>query len=351
MRIGIVNDLMLAVEALRRVVCSVPGYTLAWIARDGQEAVQKCAADRPDIILMDLIMPVMNGVEATRHIMIESPCAILIVTATVQGNISLVFEAMGHGALDVVRTPVLGREGMIEGAADLLAKIEIIGKLTGAVGRTKSRSVSAAEAPPASLGAISLIVIGSSTGGPAALSAILSRLPGDLDAAIVITQHVDQYFAPELATWLNTRTSLQVKVAEEGSRPIPGTVCLASTNDHLIMTPSRALRYSREPLDCYYRPSVDVFFKSVAEHWPAAGTAVLLTGMGKDGGEGMMALKKAGWYTIAQDEKSSVVFGMPKAAIEMGAASQIVPLTEIAAVLKARLHMYDTSEPGGTASL
>ncbi|MEW6365907.1 MAG: response regulator, partial [Acidobacteriota bacterium] len=129
MRIAIVNDMILAVEALRRVVTSRPDLSIAWVALDGQEAVDKCAADRPDIILMDLIMPVMNGVEATRRIMRDSPCAILVVTATVQGNISLVFEAMGCGALDAVQTPVLGPGGHISGGADLLARIGIVGQL------------------------------------------------------------------------------------------------------------------------------------------------------------------------------------------------------------------------------
>jgi len=116
MKIAIVNDLLMAAEALRRAVTSSPQHTVAWIARDGEEAVSKCERDRPDIILMDLIMPVMNGVEATRRIMHSSPCAILIVTATVEGNVSLVFEAMGHGALDAVNTPVLGADGSLRGA-------------------------------------------------------------------------------------------------------------------------------------------------------------------------------------------------------------------------------------------
>src|SRR5262245_60790682 len=128
MRVGIVNDVPLAVEALRRVVASNKVHEIAWIAYDGEQAVQKCKADTPDLVLMDLIMPVMDGVEATRQIMQNSPCAILVVTATVTGNASKVFDAMGHGALDAVNTPVLGMSGSMEGAAALLSKMETIAK-------------------------------------------------------------------------------------------------------------------------------------------------------------------------------------------------------------------------------
>jgi two-component system response regulator WspF len=131
MKIAIVNDLLMASEALRRTVASCPEYSVAWIARDGEEAVRKCEKDRPDLILMDLIMPVMNGVEATRRIMQSSPCAILVVTATVEGNVALVFDAMGHGALDAVNTPVLGTDGSLHGSRELLTKIENIGRLIG----------------------------------------------------------------------------------------------------------------------------------------------------------------------------------------------------------------------------
>jgi two-component system response regulator WspF len=131
MRIAIVNDMLLACEALRRVVLSVPEHQVAWTARDGAEAIERARADRPDLILMDLVMPRMNGVEATRRIMAESPCPILIVTATVGGPMNKVFEAMGHGALDAVNTPTLGPQGEVQGAAALLDKIATVGKLIG----------------------------------------------------------------------------------------------------------------------------------------------------------------------------------------------------------------------------
>ena len=329
MRIAIVNDLVMAVEALRRVVLSRPDYTVAWVAHDGAEAVGKCASDRPDMILMDLIMPVMNGVEATRQIMRDSPCPILVVTATVDGNMSLVFEAMGHGALDAANTPVLGMDGKATGATALLRKIEIIGYL---ISRPLSTGQAAKEVRvhPKAKGRLPLIILGASTGGPAALAEILSRLPAVLNAGVVVIQHIGLEFSQELAVWLGANCRLSVKVATPGCRPEAGTVWLAGTNDHLVLTKHGTLEYLVEPAECFYRPSVDVFFKSVAAHWSPPGVAVLLTGMGRDGGEGLLATRRCGWHTIAQDKETSVVYGMPRAAAELGAADRILPLSEIA---------------------
>jgi two-component system, chemotaxis family, response regulator WspF len=333
MRIAIVNDLMMAVEALRRIVKSCPEYSIAWIARDGEEAVRRCAEDRPDVILMDLIMPVMNGVEATHLIMQNSPCAILVVTATVEGNVSLVFEAMGYGALDAVNTPVLGADGSLSGASELLAKIDNIARLIGL--KTCSKGSLARVPVPKKFSdqGLHLIVLGASTGGPTALSEILSRIPEDLPAAFIIVQHIDAQFAPDFAKWLNARTPLRVQPSVPGSRPEAGVVWLAASNDHLIMTPDKSLDYNPDPVECFYRPSVDVFLKSAASYWPYTGVAALLTGMGRDGAEGMLLLKQAGWLTIAQDSETSVVYGMPRAASELGAVEKVLPLPEIAAAI------------------
>ena len=329
MRIAIVNDLVMAVEALRRMVLSVPGYEVAWVARDGAEAVEQCAKDTPDLILMDLIMPVMDGVEATRRIVKESPCAILVVTATVTGNSSKVFDAMGHGALDAVNTPVLGTRGEIEGGDALLAKIVTIGRLIGKTGGARPRGSDRKLVAPSDR-LPPLVAIGASTGGPKALADVLSRLPHAFEAAVVIVQHVDVQFAPGMAAWLNDQTPLRVRMAFEGAHPEAGTAWLAGTNDHLILTSGLTLSYTSEPRDFPYRPSVDVFYRSLVTHWPRRDVAALLTGMGRDGAEGLKALRRAGWHTIAQDEATSVVYGMPKAAAEMGAAVQVLPIERVA---------------------
>jgi two-component system, chemotaxis family, response regulator WspF len=333
MRIAIVNDVPMAVEALRRVVTSVPEYRIAWIAADGGEAVRQCAADVPDLILMDLIMPRMDGVEASRIIMRDSPCAILVVTANVGGNSSKVFEAMGWGALDVVTTPVLEKNGEAGGASALLAKIAMLRKLIAkspphpppAQGKTAASSDRQLGFP--------LIAIGASTGGPAALARVLSGLPPTLHAAITIVQHVDELFAPGLASWLARESSRDVRTIKPNDSPDASVVQIASTNGHLLLTPELTFTYSDEPVDCSYRPSVDVFFYTVANWWPAGAVGVLLTGMGADGAAGLLAMRRAGWHTIAQDKASSIVYGMPKAAAKINAAVEILPLDQIAGAI------------------
>ncbi|GAP99256.1 chemotaxis response regulator protein-glutamate methylesterase [Leptolyngbya sp. NIES-2104] len=322
MRIAIVNDISLAVEALRRTLKQAPQHEIAWVAYNGLEAVNKCVHDRPDLILMDLFMPEMDGVEATKRIMQQSPCAILVVTADVQHSSAKVFEAMGYGALDAVNTPTFGKED----SHLLLSKIHTIGKL---IGKTKFVPIQSR---------VPLIVIGASTGGPKAIVTILSQLPPDFGSAIVIVQHVDVQFAAGMIDWLNQQTALEVRKAKVGDRPTKGIVLFASTNDHLCLQPNGTLTYTPHPISYPYRPSVDVFFKSVAQYWTDRGTAVLLTGMGRDGAEGLKALRQQGWYTIAQNEPSCVVYGMPKAAIDLGAAVDVLSPDAIASVLLHRSH-------------
>jgi two-component system response regulator WspF len=236
---------------------------------------------------------------------------------------------MGCGALDVVATPVFGPGGEIRGGEELLKKISLIGRLAGADRDAKNAGLrTQSPAGPASLPP--LVVIGSSTGGPKALVAVLSRLPAALGAPVVIVQHVDVQFAHGLAEWLSEQTPLPVTLAREGARPETNTVYLAATSDHLVLGPECAFRYTPEPQDYPYKPSVDVLFRSVERHWRTRGVAVLLTGMGRDGAKGLLSLHRAGWHTIAQDEGSSIVYGMPRAAAELGGARQVLPVEKIA---------------------
>ncbi|NBT12442.1 MAG: chemotaxis-specific protein-glutamate methyltransferase CheB [Planctomycetia bacterium] len=331
MRIGIVNDVRAACEALRRVVDSLPDHEVAWTAADGVEAIAMAKRDRPDLILMDLIMPHLDGVQATRQIMASVPCAILVVTATVSGNISLVYDAMGFGALDAVDTPMLGPAGEVSGAGALVEKIGMIAKLVGA---TESRRP---PRPAPAAGPTRLVVVGASTGGPKAVSDLLQPLPRDWNVAVVVVQHVDVAFAQGLAKWLGDRCGRPVRVAEHGQQPVGGDVLVAGTNDHLVLSKARTLEYRAEPRDVFFRPSVDVFFESVGEHWPHTGIALLLTGMGKDGARGLLKLRSRGWHTIAQDEASSVVWSMPKAGIDLGGATEVLSVDQMAKALVARL--------------
>lgn len=335
MRIAIVNDLALAREILRRLVATVPHYTVAWTAADGKEAVAKAVADRPDAILMDLVMPVMDGVEATRRIMAEAPCPILLVTSSVTGNFSKVYAAMGHGGLDAVNTPVFGPDGSVkegEGLLARLAKLEQVSRITAplAPAATKPAAPPALSARPTT----PLLALGASTGGPDALARILATLPASFPAAVVVVQHIAANFAPSLATWLQGQTRLTVRVADDGAELKSGVVFLAATDDHLVLRGDGRLAHTAKPMACPYRPSVDVFFESVAAGWPRPGVAVLLTGMGADGARGLLTLRQGGWHTIAQDKATSVVYGMPQAAARLDAACQVLPLPEIGAAIR-----------------
>lgn len=327
MKIAIVNDMPMAVEALRRALAFEPAHQVIWVASNGEEAVSQCAEHTPDLILMDLIMPVMDGVEATRRIMAQSPCAIVIVTVDRQQNVHRVFEAMGFGALDVVDTPALGAGNAKEAAAPLLRKILNIGWLMG----QKDKRVQTVTALPREPGKRrGLVAIGSSAGGPAALELLLKGLPSGFEAAIVLVQHVDQVFAAGMAEWLSSSCGLKVRLAQDGEAPQPGTVLLAGTNHHIRLLKNGTLTYTAEPVNEIYRPSIDVFFESVARYWEGDAVGVLLTGMGRDGAQGLKLMCQQGFLTIAQDQQSSSVYGMPKAAAAIDAAVEIRPLNTIA---------------------
>jgi len=357
-RVAIVNDLVIATEALRRLLASQPDCELAWTAPDGAVAVERCRADRPDMILMDLVMPVMDGVEATRRIMQATPCPILVVTATIDGHLERVYNALGAGALDAVTCPKFGTDGRLEGGEPVLKKIRILQRMrspsalpmatpaaappaTSGVSksstsgpRTPPASASASAPTAASAGHDSCVLLGSSTGGPDALRIVLRGFTPTFTPPILVVQHLDPGFVPGLVEWLARETGRAIRAAASGDRPRAGTVHVACTADHLVFARDGSLRYQAEPIDEPYRPSVDAFFSSAVIPVLAPGVAVVLTGMGRDGAEGLLALRKAGWRTIAQDEASSVVYGMPRAAREVGGAQQVVPLSAMGAAVE-----------------
>lgn len=343
MRIGIATNALIAADALRRVIRSTGVHDVAWIAHDGADAVAGCVRDKPDLILMDLFMPKLDGIAAIKQIMAKSPCAIIIATAKVEEHMGKVFEAMGAGALDAVSIPVFTDNEKLENARELIGKIETINRLIGdplGVRRRKTEAggqksgvksrIGALRTPPSSPRAESLIVIGSSAGGPAALTVILGSLPVDIQASVVIIQHVDKQFAHGLTAWFISHTKLQVRVAQEGDRLQPGIVYIAGQDRHLVMFSPTQIGYASHPREASYCPSVDVFFRSVAKFWRGQSVGVLLTGMGRDGAEGLKSLRDAGHHTIAQDRGTSAIYGMPKAAVELDAASEILALDKIA---------------------
>ncbi|MFT0625748.1 chemotaxis response regulator protein-glutamate methylesterase [Ectopseudomonas guguanensis] len=333
MRIAIANDMPLAVEALRRALAAEPEYQLIWVAGNGEEAVSRCRDDLPDLLLMDMLMPGMDGAEATRRIMHDTPCAILIVTSDVERNMSRVFDAMGAGALDVVAAPSLGPQQVLDAAA-VRRKIHNIAWM---IGHKTSRSVKPTPLRSTDNRGKRLVAIGASAGGPASLVELLRQMPADFPASIVLVQHVDEVFAAGMAQWLASESHMPVRLAREGEVLQPASVLLAGTNNHLYLAPEGRLVYRREPADQVYRPSIDVFFESVARHWRGEAIGVLLTGMGRDGARGLKLMRERGFHTIAQDQASSAVYGMPKAAVALDAATEVLPLDRIAARLIERL--------------
>jgi two-component system, chemotaxis family, response regulator WspF len=325
LRVAIVDDLALARAVLRRIIDGMPDCQLAWEAANGAEALAKVRADKPDVLLMDLVMPEVDGVSATKQIMTASPLPIIIVTSSVNSNLSRVYEALSHGGLDAVNTPTFDPQGNLHGEGPLVSKL-------AAIARSRQRS---APAPiPASVSCSSggidskIVAIGASTGGPDAVARVLADL-GKIDAPIIIVQHIGHEFTAGLASWLTTRVGRPVTLARDGARPEAGTIILAGGDLHLTIVQGQ-YRLSAEPRELCYCPSVDRTFESL----PGSGAAALLTGMGADGARGLLSLRHRGWHTIAQDEATSVVFGMPKAAIAIGAATEVLPIAAIGHALR-----------------
>jgi len=328
MKIGIVNDTEMAAMAIAAALSSGGRHDVVWTARSGEEALGLCRANLPDLVLMDLVMPGMNGVETTRRIMASTPTAILVVTASVEGNCSLAFQAMGEGALDAIATPALAHSS---GQSAFLNKISQIGAIVAEDAKSFPSAIPFSGTPSSGtpLSASAVVAIGSSAGGPAALAEILEKLPPKPAAAIVIIQHIDVRFVDELAAWLNTRSTNPVQIVREGDTLRPGIIYLAGKDGHLEALPNARLHYTRSPINLAYQPSVDVFFSSVARVWGPRAMGVILTGMGRDGAVGLKTMRDADALTVAQDRSTCALYGMPKAAALAGAAAEILPLQKI----------------------
>jgi two-component system response regulator WspF len=322
-KVAIVNDSLMVVETLRRTLIASKQHEVIWTAENGAEAVEKARSTCPDIILMDIEMPVMDGVEATRRIMSENACAILIVTGTIDQRATQVFQCLGAGALDVVKLSNVIDDQTSEGSA-LISKLKALSFILNkkvevvATGNSKTKHCQ------------NLVLIGASAGGPSAIATLLAALPVDIPAGIVVVQHIDKQFVPSLVNWLSDHSNLPVRLACEGDEPEIGKVLVAGGDRHLRFISTSRLGYTIEPRDCHYRPSIDVLFESASRFWKGNIVGVLLTGMGRDGARGLQQLSQANAVTIAQDAASSAVYGMPKAAAALGAAKEILDLADIA---------------------
>jgi two-component system response regulator WspF len=330
MRVAIAHESPGVVTALRQAIASLKGWRVCWVAGDSDSTFARCLADGPDLLLISPGLPSRGGPEVIRTIMRDAPCVVLVVARDPRTQAGVVFEAMSAGAVDAITAPAVASDGRLAGVEDVARRLKSAGRLVTplapAARPEPARPVAAPVAWP-------LIAIGASTGGPAAVAAVLSALPPGLPAGIVVVQHVDAEFAPNLVTWLGGHTRLEVELAVPGGRPRPGLVAVSGRNDDLVLTAGLDFMYRRPRDGTFYHPSVDTFFESAAAHWPGAGVAALLTGIGRDGAEGLLALRRKGWHTIAQDERSSVVYGMPRAAAELGAAVEVLPVDRIGAAI------------------
>ena len=326
-RILVVDDSRIVREMVSTILSSDPGLTIAGLATNGLEAVTKAASLKPDIITMDIEMPVMNGLEAIETIMTRQPTPILVLTS--HSGVRVAFEAVSRGALDVVEKSDLE----MENGAKLIRKVKLLARVD-VVAHLKSKGKPANPAPVRSElalpgGAKSIVAMAASTGGPRALEQILTRLPAGFPVPIVISQHVADGFTQGMAEWLNSSSSLVVVSARKGDVLRPGHVYLNPSESSMKLTREGMVLLSPGDPAHVYHPSCNAMLGSVAASFGSKAVGVILTGMGDDGVAGMRAIKAAGGFTLAQDEKTSIVYGMNGAAVREGCIDRVESLDNI----------------------
>lgn len=364
LRILIAEDSQVIQRTLKALLEDEEGIQIVGLANDGEQAVEMTKELRPDLVTMDIFMPRMDGLEATRKIMAECPTRIVIISAMVGGrDVNNSFEAMRAGAIEVIEKP----HGVLAGnysevkysLSNLLRKIgrarpkaqmswmaeHGYGTTETAVRRrpkppepTSDIPLPPTGPPPATRafpGRVSpdIVCIGGSTGAPTVLVEVLGKLPADYPYPVVVAQHIARGFAPGLASWLNSSIGLTVRLAERGDRPTRGTVLVAPDDHHLQLGAGGKIRLLEPANPQHHIPSIDMFFKSAATTYGDRTLAVILSGMGRDGAAGMKALYNAGAATLAQNEATSVVYGMAKVAVQMGSIMRSVSPVELSELL------------------
>jgi two-component system chemotaxis response regulator CheB len=333
----IADDSPIVRTALQRICASDPEVDVVGMASNGLEALALVKKHNPSVLCTDLHMPKMDGLELTRRVMNEHPVPILVISISViEGKQENIFDLLEAGAIDVFEKPRGGFKPDSDEARELLKKIKLI---AGIRVIRKNHSKQPLEAPR-SRAASAVVAIGASTGGPQVLHQIFGQLPKSFPLPILCVQHISPGFLESLITWLDENTPLQVAVARQGERPQPGHIYFPEEQRHLVVNEEGCLENLSSPAVGGHRPAVTMLFNSLPAYYGSNVLAVLLTGMGEDGAEGMCAVAREGGLTIAQDQASSVVFGMPKAAIERGIVKQVLPVGEIAGALQQYAQNY-----------
>lgn len=338
-KVLLVDDSLLTLAVLKRILASAPDIRVVGTAINGREALALIPALQPDVICTDLHMPVMDGLAFTQAVMEQFPRPILVLSVSVQDDQTTnIFRLLEAGAIDVMAKPRGTAAALDElDARELISKIRILAGVVAIRRRRKEPSTMAApgreELPRIEAAPLAMIGLGASMGGPQALLEILSHLPGNLPVPLLCVQHLSAGFTPGLLDWLAAKTRLQLTIAVPGSLPQPGTVYFPRDGTHLTLDSQGRLECSHAPPCDGHRPSISVTFQSLARFHGSSAAGVLLTGMGRDGVAGLQAIAQAGGATLAQDEESSIIFGMPKEAIAANAARYVLPLPKIAPAL------------------
>ncbi|MFH0730178.1 MAG: chemotaxis-specific protein-glutamate methyltransferase CheB [Pseudomonadota bacterium] len=331
-RVLVADDSSFARELICAVLNSEPGVSVVGEAVNGLDAVAKVLELKPDLVTMDIEMPILGGLDAIERIMREFPVPILVITA--QSGVRAAFAAVSKGAMDVVEKPDIS----FESARKLVKKVRMLSSVDiGAYLAAKNRGPGKARAPaviPKTAGVnAGVIAIAASTGGPQALHTILSRLPADLPVPIIIAQHIADGFTTGMVEWLNGGTSLSVCELHHGDRLVSGTVYVNPAEFSVVCIRREGVLLKRREDGDRYHPSCNALLSGVATAYRDRAVGVILSGMGNDGVDGMAAIRAGGGITIAQDARSSVVYGMNRLAVEGGHIDSVMPLNHIPAAI------------------
>lgn len=333
-KVLIVEDSLVAQKLLKTIITSDERFEVVGVAENGKQACEYVENFKPDVVSMDILMPIMDGVEATRKIMQEKPVPIVIVSSYYQSSeVEMAMRVLQAGAVSIISRPYgPGHPKFEQSARQYLNTLKLMSEIS-VVKRKKEENAKPALKVETIIKATSnlpknrefkVLAIGASAGGPEGLSTILSGLPLNFPIPIFIVQHIDGNFADGFAVWLNSSTQLPVSIAVNGEKALPGHVYLPPGNQHLVLNMDGSISTNKDQLVNSARPSVDVLFKSIAQVYGKKTLAVLLSGMGKDGAEGLKNLFDVGAFTLAQDENSCLVYGMPGEAAKRGAVCKLL---------------------------